>query len=120
MVLAARVCCGDGLGAADAVVVPLVAAGWSFQEWAIHKYLLHGLEVGVCNSGYIFMLCLSFSVSRAMGWLGCPSSAHHAVNGSLPSVALCFESRLSLGRSPSRQEHKRASNETLVLSEALT
>jgi len=39
--------CGDAdpLGLADAVAVPVVAVGWSFQEWAIHKYLLHGLEV---------------------------------------------------------------------------
>lgn len=42
--------CGDTapLGLADAVAVPVVAVGWSFQEWAIHKYLLHGLEV--CTS----------------------------------------------------------------------
>lgn len=33
------------LGLADAAAVPVVAVGWSFQEWAIHKYLLHGLEV---------------------------------------------------------------------------
>lgn len=39
--------CGEAtpLGLADAVAVPVVAVGWSFQEWAIHKYLLHGLEV---------------------------------------------------------------------------
>lgn len=39
--------CGDAdpLGLADAVAVPVVVVGWSFQEWAIHKYLLHGLEV---------------------------------------------------------------------------
>lgn len=29
----------------DALAVPVVAVGWSFQEWAIHKYLLHGLKV---------------------------------------------------------------------------
>lgn len=45
-VVAARVCCGATLGLTDAVAVPVVAVGWSFQEWAIHKYLLHGLEVG--------------------------------------------------------------------------
>ncbi|CAN0571037.1 unnamed protein product, partial [Ectocarpus sp. 12 AP-2014] len=28
------------LGLADAAAVPVVAVGWSFQEWAIHKYLL--------------------------------------------------------------------------------
>eukprot|EP00752_Nemacystus_decipiens_P011933 g10583.t1 len=38
--------CGDAapLGLADAVAVPIVAVGWTFQEWAVHKYLLHGLE----------------------------------------------------------------------------
>ncbi|CAM9582699.1 unnamed protein product, partial [Ectocarpus sp. 6 AP-2014] len=38
--------CGETspLGLADAAAVPVVAVGWSFQEWAIHKYLLHGLE----------------------------------------------------------------------------
>lgn len=46
-VVATRVSCGAALGPADAAAVPVVAAGWSFQEWAIHKHLLHGLEVTV-------------------------------------------------------------------------
>lgn len=52
-VAATRMSCGAALGPADAVAVPVVAVGWSFQEWAIHKYLLHGLEVTIllCHSG---------------------------------------------------------------------
>lgn len=36
-----------GLGVwslSEAVAVPLVAVGWVLQEWAIHKFLLHGLS----------------------------------------------------------------------------
>ncbi|CAN0430885.1 unnamed protein product, partial [Scytosiphon promiscuus] len=42
-VVAVRVLLRDAapLGLADAAAVPVVAIGWSFQEWAIHKYLLH-------------------------------------------------------------------------------
>ena len=40
-----RVSCDSAFGPADAAALPAVAVGWSFQEWAIHKYLLHGLEV---------------------------------------------------------------------------
>lgn len=40
-----RLSCGVALGAGDAVALPTVAVGWSLQEWAIHKYLLHGFEV---------------------------------------------------------------------------
>ncbi|CAM9754519.1 unnamed protein product [Choristocarpus tenellus] len=32
------------LGVADAMALPVVAAGWSIQEWAIHRFLLHGFE----------------------------------------------------------------------------
>ncbi|CAM9556520.1 unnamed protein product, partial [Discosporangium mesarthrocarpum] len=32
------------LSITDALAVPVVAVGWSFQEWAIHKYLLHGFK----------------------------------------------------------------------------
>ncbi|CAN0432496.1 unnamed protein product, partial [Hapterophycus canaliculatus] len=42
-VVAARVLlCGGAapLGLADAAAIPIVGVGWSFQEWAIHKYLL--------------------------------------------------------------------------------
>lgn len=41
--------CDAALGPADAVAVPAVAVGWSFQEWAIHKYLLHGFEVTIAS-----------------------------------------------------------------------
>lgn len=44
-VVTARLCCDDALGLTDAAAVPIVAAGWSIQEWAIHKYLLHGMKV---------------------------------------------------------------------------
>ena len=46
--VATRLCCDAEFSFADTVAVPIVALGWSFQEWAIHKYLLHGVEVGGC------------------------------------------------------------------------
>lgn len=48
-VVATRMSCDAALGPADAVAVPVVVVGWSFQEWAIHKYLLHGLEVTIAS-----------------------------------------------------------------------
>lgn len=54
--------CDAALGPADAAVVPLVVVGWSFQEWAIHKYLLHGLEVIFISHRALncFLLCCAF------------------------------------------------------------
>lgn len=44
-VVATRLSCDGALSLADAAAVPIVAVGWSFQEWALHKYILHGAEV---------------------------------------------------------------------------
>lgn len=44
MALFARLTSAVPLGAGDAIAVPLVVVGWSLQEWALHKYLLHGFQ----------------------------------------------------------------------------
>lgn len=51
-VVTIRASCGAPIGWADAAALPLVAVGWAFQEWAIHKYLLHGLEVTTRPFGF--------------------------------------------------------------------
>lgn len=57
-VVTARLCCDDALGLTDAAAVPIVAAGWSLQEWAIHKYLLHGMKVYTFTTDNIICICI--------------------------------------------------------------